>query len=218
MAKIHIKDPLNFAIESKLVLQEGRGYLGVSQLGHECPRYIWYVYNNAPKEPVTPRMTRIWERGNWEEERIIRDLKSIGILVLDQQKEVTVGYAKGHIDGLIEFIPKVSTKPHLFEAKTMADNYWKQCVKNGVKNSNFSYYVQFNIYAYLLHLPRILFVTVNKNNEERHFERLHADYDAAVNYIIRGAEIVEREVPPNKIGGPEWYLCKMCSYKGVCHG
>jgi hypothetical protein len=217
MTKIQIKDPINFAIESQLIPQEGRGYLGVSQLGHQCPRYIWYAYKNAPKEAVTPRVARIWERGDWEEARLIRDLKSIGVLVLDQQREVTLGYAQGHIDGLIEYIPKVSTKPHLFEAKTMAETYWKKCVKEGVEKSNLGYYVQSNIYAYLLKVPRILFVTVNKNNEERSFERLHTDTKVAKNYIIRGAEIIAQELPPNRIGGPEWYLCKMCAYKGICH-
>lgn len=221
MADIHqfTKDKINALIESRLTVQDSRGYLGVSQIGHECPRHIWYAAHNADREPVAPRTLRIWERGTWEEDRIIKDLKSIGCNVFSTQAEVSLldGRLKGHCDGVVEGLP-ISSKLHLLEIKTMNDASWKQYEKKGIYDVNMQYAVQCNVYAQALKLSRVLFVAVNKNTEERCFERWHTDHACANKYIIRTAEILTMFKPPDRIGGPDWYMCRFCTYRGICHG
>lgn len=225
MASIHefTKDKINAAIEAVVPDDdEHRGYLGMSQLGHECDRKIWYIHKKAPRDGVFPRTKRIWEHGHWEEQRVIDDLRRIGCKVYDEQKEIVAldGMVRGHIDGIVEFPPSlgVSEKPHLLEVKTFADTYYKNYAKKGVKSSNFEYFVQAQMYAGHLKLPRILFAGVNKNTEERCFERIHTETKYADKFIIRAAEIIIKEEAPDRIGGVEWYQCKLCSFKGVCHG
>jgi hypothetical protein len=219
MAKIEFKDPINAAIEHVAIPQEGRGYLGLSQIGHDCARYLWYTYFGAPRDPVYPRTLRIWERGDWEEARIITDLKNIGCEVYDEQREISLlgGKLRGHIDGIVKGIPGAPETEHLLEIKTMADSYWKQYQKKGIKVVNLQYWIQAQLYATYLKLKRILFVAVNKNTEERCFERIHTEPHISDKYYNRVLEVIEAKEAPDRIGGSDWYQCKMCSFRGVCH-
>jgi hypothetical protein len=219
MAKITFKDPINAAIEHKPIPQEGRGYIGLSQVGHDCDRYLYYVHRNAARDPVYPRTIRIWERGDWEEARIIEDLENIGCNVRDEQKEISLlgGTIRGHIDGIVNNVPSATETDHLLEIKTMNDASWKQFQKKGIKEVNFQYWIQAQVYAHYLKLKRILFVAVNKNTEERCFERIHVKAGIADKYYDRVCSIIALETPPKRIGGPDWYQCKMCSFKNTCH-
>lgn len=212
---VKLTQSINAKIEATPTTSEWRGYLGLSQVGHACDRYLYYVLHNAHDSTVYPRTLRIWERGDWEEGRIIKDLESIGITVTDEQKEIYLynGRIRGHIDG----IATIDRVPHLLEIKTMAETYWKQCVKNGVFNSHNSYWVQAQLYANFLSLEKILFVTTNKNNEERYFEFLDADSIVKYTSELRIKSILTASEPPKRIGGPSWHVCKWCSMKSICH-
>jgi len=220
MAKIIYKDLINAHIEALNTSSDHRGYLGISQLGHECDRYLYYVLHDAYRNPIPPRVARLWERGDWEEHRIVRDLKKIGCTVTDQQKEISIfgGVIKGHIDGIASGVPGAEKTKHLLEIKTMADAYWKVYCKKGIKKSNPAYWVQGQLYAGYLDLTRILFVAVNKNTEERHFERIVFEPTVVSNYEARALSVIGATDPPNRIGGVDWWTCKICSMNGICHG
>jgi hypothetical protein len=223
MAKIKLQDPINAAIEATPIPQEGRGYLGLSQLGHECDRHLYYVLHNAPRDPVYPRTIRIWERGDWEEARVIKDLESIGCTLLDTQTTVFLNTksfgdkVKGHSDGIVVGGPLGDTK-HLLEIKTAADTSWKKFQSQGIKRANIQYWKQAQLYANLLKLDKILFCVVNKNDESRYFEIFDTEPGVVVNAEIKAAEIIIAEEPPKRIGGIDFWTCKMCSFKSHCHG
>lgn len=58
-----------------------RWHLGASLIGHECQRYLFYVYRWCFKEEFDGRMQRLFNRGHREEERFIQYLEGIGFKV-----------------------------------------------------------------------------------------------------------------------------------------
>lgn len=221
MATLIHKDPLNALIEMNLVQQEDRGYLGLSQVGHECARSVYYAHKGAPRDPTPPRVVRIWEQGDFQELQIIRDLRAIGMAVTDEQEEIILlgGIVKGHIDGRVLGVPSYEDIQHLLELKSMAEIYFKKFVKEGIKKAHEPYWVQAQLYAHYLGLERILFAAVNKNTEARHFENIPAEPDKVQPYIDRMHEIIAATEAPEKIGGPSYWLCKFfCNYTSYCHG
>lgn len=58
-----------------------RWHLGASLIGHECKRYLFYVFRWCFKENFDGRMQRLFNRGHREEERFIEWLEGIGFTV-----------------------------------------------------------------------------------------------------------------------------------------
>ena len=59
-------------INSGLIKQELRPYLGMSQIGHHCERYLWLSFRWCFDSYFEPRMLRLFARGHREENYSIR--------------------------------------------------------------------------------------------------------------------------------------------------
>lgn len=206
MAKL--ERSINSRIEAHAVENEHRGYLGMSQLGHSCARYLWYVLHDSFQSTATPRTRRIWERGDWEEDRVIKDLRKIGATVYDTQATINLHskYILGHIDGIVRY----DNVDYLLEIKTMNSTSWKKYCKTDLKEYSKQYWVQANLYAKYMSLNNIMHVGVNKDTEERHFKCIEAEPDQMIPYEIRAIEILDMRDPPEKIGNASWWECKWC--------
>lgn len=205
----------NYPIEPSLP----RYYLGISQLGHECPRYLWYYFRWAFKEHLTPRKVRIFERGTLEEERILTDLKKIGCTISDTQTEIVIHqHIRGHCDGIAHNLPD-GPLPHVLEIKTMKQSAFTALKKlNSVEKANFKYYCQLIAYIDCLDCEWGLFIVTNKDTEERYYERVAADPGLAAFLIEKGLDIIAQEVPPSKLNNsPSWFECRWCTAKEICH-
>jgi hypothetical protein len=219
MAKL----PPLLAIESKIegcsYPNEQRPYLGMSQLGHSCARYLWYSFRWAYIEMLTAKQKRIFARGHLEEAQVVEDLVRAGCSVTGQQTSFVgfAGHIKGHCDGIVHDLPDAPVTPHLLEIKTMNDASFKKCRKDGVKKSYPVYYGQLQLYMHYLELTRALFVATNKNSQERYYERVHLVQEDADLLLSKGEDIICNEVPPRKIGDVTWFECKYCAAASVCH-
>lgn len=219
MAHIHIKVPLiETLIENKRVYPElPRPYLGLSMLGHECPRYLWYYLHWAFMRTVSPRMKRIFERGDLEEARVIRDLRDANCYVQSQQDalEFIDNYSKGHCDGVVN-IP--SEGLHVLEIKTMKQSDFTKLRKSNIEAAKPVYYAQAMLYMHILKLEKALFVVTNKDTEERYYEVINYDETISNFLLSRAIDIIKSEIPPARINdNPSWFACKFCDAIEVCH-
>jgi len=58
--------------------------IGISELGEECERKVWYAFRWClPIKRWTGRMRRLLNRGKREEPELIADLRAIGVEVYD---------------------------------------------------------------------------------------------------------------------------------------
>ncbi|MEA2080005.1 MAG: hypothetical protein U9P00_09150 [Pseudomonadota bacterium] len=216
--------PRNNLIKAHLELpdtvNETRPYLGMSQIGHDCDRYLYMYYHQMFKETISARTSRIFERGNMEEYRVIRDLTKVPGIEIYGTQTAFVDFNdqfRGHCDGFIDGVPTAEKTTHVLEIKTMADKYFKQLVKSGIEKSNKSYYIQGQMYMGYSKCDRILWMVTNKNNEDRHPERGIFNKDIFELYKNRAYTILTMGSIPDRIGsGPEYYVCRMCSARHEC--
>lgn len=199
--------------------QELRPYLGMSQIGHSCSRYLWYSFRWAFKEEHSARVLRLFKRGHREEPAIVETLNKVGIICYGDQTEISMafGHSKGHCDGMSIGVIEAPKTPHLNEYKTMSDKNFKEICKIGVKASKPVYYAQCQIYMKKLKLTRTLFIAVNKNDDSMYIERIEYVKEFADELERKAEDIILSENPPAKEFDSTWYECKYCSARGICH-
>lgn len=242
MAKIDFKtNTTQFTIENAPPEKQEntRGYLGMSGLGGSCTRKTWLGWRFASPKIIDPRSKRIFERGDLEEKRIITDLKKFGMEVfrrddcgnkfeltgeVGEEQEHLVGFAghaAGHPDGRVIGVIEAPKTEHLLEIKTMNDARWKKCEKDGVKVSDPTYYSQVNRYMERMDLRRCLFISTNKNDERRLYERIKFDQEESEKLIRLEQDIITSDVPHGQKFKRSWFECRnpkfSCAHFDVCH-
>ena len=229
MVEIMMSTPIEIKLEMKEIPLSHRPYLGYSQIGHPCARFLWYSFHWAYKSEISPRVQRLFQRGHDEELIQIADLIKAGCDFSGSQDEIVGigGHVKGHIDGLVSNVPGAPKTLHLYEGKTANDKRFKEYCKiplepNGHANTRLkrwspTYYAQVNAYMGKMKLTRCLFVVTNKNNEARKYDRIHFDKAEYELNEEKALTILTSEFPLTKLGESTWFECKYCNARSVCH-
>lgn len=237
---------LDFNAQSTAMILEAREvppdqrrlYLGMSSIANKCVRALWYGFHWATKQESLPiRTVRIFERGDIEEARVIRELNAIGVAVyrktpdgqiigltgaIGEEQEELIGFAghcKGHPDGRARGFNEWPDETCLLEIKTAKASKFREFVKSGVRLANPTYYGQTIRYMGQMGLQKCFFVVTNKDTEERYYEWI--DFDMAYYKELKSREalIVTAIDPPEKLSeNPHWIDCKWCNHRDVCHG
>ena len=198
---------------------ENRTYLGMSEIGHECSRYLWYSFHWAYADTVPNRLRRLWARGHREEPVLFELLQSIGYICEDPQTEFVdiLGHFKGHWDGTVSNVIEAPKTKHLFEAKTLSDKNFKKLCKERLEKYSSAYWAQVHLYMHYGKLTRCFFIAVNKNDDSLYIERVRFDSAIASFYIEKAKSIILDSHPPARaFPGPTYYKCKWCSAKDQC--
>lgn len=203
-----------------------RGYLGVSQLGHECERFLWLNFRGAAGRPFDGRMLRLFDTGHREEARLVEEMRAAGIVVSDTQPdgrqwsvEAFGGHMRGHLDAALHRLPEAYTVWHVGEFKTHNDKSFKELEKKGVKAAKPMHWHQMNVYAGLTGMEWAFYVAVNKNDDRIYTERLAFDQADFDKMMARGERVIFLATPPPKAGETaDAFVCKWCDHKGICWG
>lgn len=202
-----------------------RRHLGVSMIGRECTRELWYNFRWASKPSFEPRILRLFNRGHLEEARFLAMLEMIGLQIWHgpedggQFKLQGVGGHFGSaLDGIALGIPDIPDIPCLLEFKTSSDKEFRKVVAKGAKETKWTHFVQMQVCMAAYSLPAALYMVVNKNDDDLHAEILDLDESVANQYNERAESIIISPDPPRKISNtPSWYQCKQCDHSKVCH-
>lgn len=205
---------------------EHRPHLGGSQIGRECSRALWYQFRWAWTPKFEGRMLRLFETGDREEERIIRNLRDIGVKVWDRDpdtgRQVRFEACSGHfalsLDGVGEGFPE-SSAPHTLEFKTMNTKNFTALSRMGLQKAQPVYWAQCQVGMHLAGLDRCYFFAVCKETDAIYGERIKADPAEGMMLIAKADQIVFAENPPPRLSDePSDWRCKFCPYWAVCHG
>lgn len=195
--------------------------LSVGELGNECDRSLYCTLHWAsPQEVVDGRKVRIFRRGDIEEERLIEDLERIGVEVFGQQGRIRLvaGHVRGKIDGRLLGVLEAPKTEHLFEAKSANGANWRALAKDKVRKAQPKHYVQCQLGMHALGLTRAFYVSTNKDTEEIHAERLEYDFEFCARLLARAQRIIEAQEPPPRISEkPDFFGCRFCRHKPLCH-
>jgi hypothetical protein len=199
-----------------------RSHLGASTLGHPCDRWLWLSFRWAVQPSFPGRILRLFRRGREEEVNIINDLRAIGMDVrkVSSQHRVDFGsHVSGSLDAIIDSgVPEAPKAKHIAEFKTASKKAFDDLVKQGVEKSKPEHYVQMQVYMAGTKIDRALYLTVCKDDDRIHTERVKYDKAVATKAIDRGKCIALADRMPEPISSdPSWYQCKFCDAHDFCH-
>jgi len=201
--------------------QTSRDYLGLSEIGHECKRCLWYKHHGYTPSLIDGRTLRLFKLGDNIEDQAVLDLRNAGYTITDQQKEVKFDHngitLRGHVDGQITGLLE-SKKPHLWECKSANDKSFKNLLKcRSYKEWSAKYYAQVQVYALGLGLDNILVWVSNKNDSSLYTERIKLDREYAVTLLQDVFAAILMEDPPDRLcPSMSWYQSKWCDFSDVC--
>jgi hypothetical protein len=199
-----------------------RSHLGASTLGHVCDRWLWLSFRWAVQPSFSGRILRLFRRGREEEVNIINDLRAIGMDVrkVSSQHRVDFGsHVSGSLDAIIDSgVPEAPRSKHIAEFKTASKKAFDDLVKQGVEKSKPDHFVQMQVYMSGTKIDRALYLTVCKDDDRIHTERVKYDKAVATKAIERGKRIALADRMPEPISSdPSWYQCKFCDAHDFCH-
>lgn len=229
MAKLPDHSPTRDAIYASYEERNKPYYpnrLGMAQLGKPCAREIWYQFRWVAQASFEGRMYRLFETGQREEERMLKNLEDIGVEVhaFDQDgKQFTVvscdGHSKGKLDGALLGVLEAPKTWHVFEGKTHSLKSFEYLKQHGVQKAKPEHYGQCQLYMGHTGMTRALYFAVCKNTDEIYIERIEYDELAFIVLENKAQEIVFGPAAPERAGrSPEDSVCRFCNFKGLCHG
>ena len=203
-----------------------RTYLGASFIGRPCARELWLMFRWVRRSKFDGRMLRLFNTGHLEEPRLVADLRSTGIEVLDvdpntgEQWAVTFhgGHFRGHADGAALGIHAAPKTWHLLEFKTHSAKSFAKLEAEGVEKAKPEHYAQMQVYMHGLGLTRAYYLARNKDTDHLYGERIKFDEANAQKWIDRAESIIFASEPPLQIGkDASFYLCKFCHFAPYCY-
>jgi len=203
-----------------------RGYLGASIIGHPCDRFLWYTFRACVKPEFSGRMYRLFETGDLEEIRMVKELREIGCTVHDVDEHgnqfavhALGGHFSGHMDGVALGVPTAPKTWHVLEFKTHNTKSFAQLVKDGVQASKPQHYAQMQVYMHREGIKRALYLARNKNTDELYAERARHDKVFAESLMAKAKRIIFATEPPGRISEREdWWECRFCDARDLCWG
>ena len=198
-----------------------RQHLGPSQIGHGCERKLWldlHTPKGGERESYGYQRHDLFERGHWEEERVLAHLKRTGFEIDQAQVPVQShdGNFKGTLDAKITDLRTGET--YVLEIKTMKQEHFKRLVKKGCQETQFGYWCQCQCYMGMSGIHQALFVVRNKNTEELYEELIPFDAKLYALLLQKFKRIQKSTDPPlgyTALTKPH-FECSWCPYKSDC--
>ena len=204
-----------------------RSHLGASLIGKACERALWYDFRWTTKARFEGRVLRLFETGNREEDRLVRNLRRTGATVLEVDPETGRqfrvqahgGHFGGSLDGVALNLLEAPKAWHVLEFKTHSNKSFTDLVAKQVRESKPQHFAQMQIYMHLMGMNRAMYLAVNKDTDDLYVQRVEADVTYAEQLLEKARRIIFAPTPLTRVSeDPAWYQCRLCDHADVCHG
>ncbi len=203
---------------------EPRTHLGISEIGEDCKRKLYYKFRWFAFEKHDGRMLRLFARGHREEERYINYLEGIGCKVNrfdNDGKQFRVSGVMGHYGGSCDgvvFTPWYPDIPMILECKTHNTKSFVHYVEKGLQISKPKHFDQMNGYGEKMQIQYGLYFPENKNDDDIQVTVIKLDWERGKALERKAEEIITAVEPPPRISdNPAYWECKFCAFIDVCH-
>jgi hypothetical protein len=241
--KIDIKRPMedptlaaaDAALEARGAERQARGYLGMSGIGG-CQRKSFYQFIMAGVLPFPFATLKKFEDGFRTEDLTIDRLRAVlGLTLIDRDidtgRQIAVhdfdGHYRGHLDFEVLGLLQAPKTWHVGECKAVSDKVFaefkrlkeKHGEKDTLENWNQTYYAQAQ--SYMLYRKRKRHWMVVSTAGGREWDSCRTDFnkEKALVYVERARRIIyDRVVPPRISDNKDYWLCRICESRAVCHG
>jgi hypothetical protein len=224
------------ALELQQQLEKPRNYLGMSIIGHECWRKVFYDFRNVIKRKISASGIRAISDGFRQEDIMIERLRMLPFIELittdveDPTKQIAVegllSHFRGHLDGVIRGL-KESSKWHVWENKAVNQKKFdllnklkaEKGEKSALKEWDIIYYAQAQCYCHYTELDRH-YMTVETPGG-RDYTSIRTDYNRkyAEMIIDKAQKLIFNnfDLPARISDKREFFQCGWCEFKGICH-
>lgn len=229
-------DPTLEAIDDAIVAREAandapRGYLGMSAIGDDCARKLWFNFRWAHGSEWTADVLRRFEDGHRGEDLMADRLRMLGKLELHTETNgeqfgfsAHGGHFRGHMDGALRGLIQAPVTWHVWEHKVSETAPKLEAIKashgekGALKEWSPRYYAQAQVYMHYSGMTRH-YLTADTPGGRRSFAvRTDYDKDEAERLEARALRIIQAPEPPAGVSeSPSWWQCKSCSARHVCH-
>lgn len=194
--------------------------ISVGEIGTECDRALWFSFRWASQpENIDGRKISIFRTGDAWEERMVSDLEAIGVEVFDQQKRIRLvgSHVRGKIDGKANGIPEAPKTTHLMEFKSSNTKNFREIQKKGCEEAKPLHYAQVQLGMHHEGLTRAGYLVIDKDTDERYFERIRYDAEYCLRQLARAERIINSPVPPSRLCTKrDDFRGKFCKHAEVC--
>ena len=210
-----------------------RPYLGMSGIGRECERQIFYEYRWALPVKHNAHTLKRFADGDAAEIVAIKRLRMAeGVTLLAVDPKTGYQFAmndfgdhyKGHADGLIIGLLQAPKTMHVFECKA-SEKYGKLVElkrkfgeKAALKEWNATYFAQAQMYCHYLECDRHYLVCIDAGSRDWVSIRTEYNKQYAEQLVKKAERIIFAQNPPERVSeDPCFYLCRWCAYSELCH-
>ncbi|MNJ07250.1 hypothetical protein D3C81_700850 [compost metagenome] len=212
------------AISKEKVQPPFRPHLGMSIIGDECARKLWYEFRWTTQKIFPPNIIRLFDRGHREEERFVGYLESVGIKVQafhpETGKQFSYPHADGHMGGSLDgFGFGFKEYPNewvVLEFKTHKDKSFQDMMKKGVKKSKPVHWSQMQMYMGKSGMTKAYYMAVNKNDDELYTEWVMFDKEFYEERLALGEDVVYGAIPERIALSSSDHRCRFCDHRPVC--
>jgi hypothetical protein len=172
------------------------------------------------------RILRLFETGQLEEARLVRNLRHIGATVLDVDPEsgrqwrvvAHGGHFGGSLDAVALGLPETPKTWHVLEFKTHSAKSFRELTAKGVAAAKPQHMAQMQVYMHLTGITRAMYVAVCKDTDDLHLERVRHDAEVAERLLAKAGRIIAAPRPPARVSeDPNFWECRFCNHHPVCH-
>jgi len=192
-----------------------RHYLGMSEIGGECDRALWYSFRSFPTVPLEGRVIMLFRFGDLIESELVHFLNKAGYAVTDQQLSFNAigGHFGGHCDGIIHGITQ---EPHILECKSANRRSFDAFRQGGVRATQPKYYCQCQCYMGYSGLDRALMAIQCKEDSAIYFERIYFNRSEFQTLNDRATLIIYANEPFARPFKMESRECEWCKHRTYC--
>lgn len=235
-----IPDPtlaaVDAAIETAENAQASRPYLGMSALGQECSRALFYGFRWATAKAFDAVTIRRFQDGHRSEAIMIDRLRAVPCVTLWTEdpsgngKQIGCvdlgGHLRGHLDGIIQGLIQAPVTPCVWEHKCVNEKKQAKLVslkaekgeKQALAEWDATYHAQAQLYMHYQGLTRHYLTVDSPGSRTTVSCRTEADPVTALKLIEKARRIITAAEPPARISErPDWWSCSFCDHKETCH-
>jgi len=236
-------EAMNKALEVVQSLEKPRHYLGASEIGHDCNRYLFYSFRNAWKRSIPVSGIKAIQDGYAQEDITIARLRALPFIELvntdgtfdKDGKPNQIGFKllldhfRGHIDGMIKGIVQAPLTWHVWEHKAVNTKKFDELKKyisdpaigekNALEKWDYTYYCQAQIYMHSFQLERHYIVVSTPGGLDHIGCRTEYKRSVAEGLIAKAKEIIfdNWSIPAKMSDKREFFKCQWCHMQSVCH-
>jgi hypothetical protein len=227
------------AIRAEHANEQARPYLGMSNIAHECGRYLWLSFRWAHPSTFDVASLLRFEDGHRSEEIMaarLRSVRGIELHTIDPDTGGQIGFSdwgghfSGHMDGAILGLAAAPKSWHVWESKAVGHENFKKL--GDIRQRDMSkdgkstlaewspvYYGQAVLYMSYSGMDRHYLTVASAGSRDMAAIRTDADPARAAVLRERAGKIIKSDAPLSRISEDStWWQCRGCPAHDVCHG